>query len=311
MTDHDDLNASEKTSSDDVAPQHVQDEIAALLRSSARSSDVSEVMPSAVEDRIRAALRAEMSSQSASTPAPGKPPQTATIVPLPGRARRASQCSAAQDAAPQAPAVPAEFEHAQRFAAPEPKTQQAQPIGSGSIGSGSGASGSVVSLEDQRRKRRGKAILGLSAAAAVIMVGGTAVVSMTAKSNHDSAETTNLASRVTVTESNRSYTSDNLTTQAASLTQANSFKQVEDTPENRAKYGALVSKASVNTCIAAINSVKTADVKKVYADFGTYDSKKAVVVVVEKNSGDSDVWVVNSTCTKADDAITGPKAIDS
>ena len=263
------------TDQDDLAPQDVQDQISALLRSSARTSDVSTQMPADVEQRIRSALAQERPISRTSTPP--------TVVPLPARRESPRETQSATTSS-------------EAIELPRQHTATTPSIHS------------VASLEAHREKRSGrrKLWMGLSAAAAVAVIGGATVYSTMSGTPTQDAKPTTMASRVSVTESDQNYTGANLSTQAATLTRENSYTKIADTPENRAKYGAMVAKEGINTCLSSLNALSASDVKQIHADFAMYESKPAVIVVVEKMKGGSEVWVVNNTCTRKEDKVAGP-----
>ena len=298
----------DESTAGELAPDSVQAEIAALLRSSAAQQDASLTMPGDVESRIRNALRAEAGASKAAPP---------TIIPLPQRSgsrtaragsstpdasrpQETAKSSFAADTADRHSAAPLR-DQATTFATPKPSEKAAE---------------NVHSLSEHRNRRRfgKKGLAGAGAAAAVVIglgVGGpaalTALNDPEPGQTQSTADETMFASRVT--NSQRSYTKDALATQAASLPTNTSFPVVQDTPENRAKLGHLASKDNINKCIDLLNHYRAQDISKVFADFGTYQGQPAVVVVVQKKDSTQDVLVVNTTCQTASDELLAPQPL--
>lgn len=288
---------------DDVAPDPVQQDIAAMLRRAAETNDGPR-MPADVSSRIRAALDEERRAMSSGYSDPGRQSDAQpTVVPLP---RRHSQ-TARTGETPEASQVRSDF-----ATPPESRWDSGAPTGAAADRSTGRKHDNVASFEAHREKRGNRKIwTALSAAAAVVAVGGVSAKMSGLGSDEPTTSGTSYASKVSVTQSDRAYDSNNLATQAASLTTNNSFPTIKDTPENRQKLGAMVSSERVSTCVNAVNSLKPQEIKHIYADFGTYSGKQAVIVVVEKTSGSRDVWVVSQSCQKAQDKLAGPKPVST
>lgn len=290
----------------DVAPQHVQDEISELLQHAAQQDGPSLRMPGHVEARLRDALDAERarSRPTENATSTGAPP---TVVPLPMRRSPAPQ----EDDSTQA-AVP--------YAA-TPRHEVEAPAQS--MSDREGASVSSLSEHRSRRKGLGKAALALGAAAAVA-IGAVAVTSqMNNKSDGGSVAAQSpaassasgdqgaqsYASRVRVTQTQTQYTSASLKDQAAALPTSSS-PAIQSVTAEAQSLGPLATEQGVKSCLAAVNaSVKSAP-DKIYADFGTYEGKKAVIVVTVKGK-EKTAWVVSRTCSKGSDKLAGPETIST
>lgn len=284
---------------DDFADDDVQREIAARLRAHATTSSSDMAMPADVAARIRAALADEAGAAAS-------PVQPHTVIPLPRRAPSSAPSAAG------AGSVEDDFAHEhtvemetsapaspQRFAAPGPSASRETD-----------APASYVTSLDAARKKRTR-LAGLGAAAATVVIAGSfGAGQMVADQGNQGESSTTFASKVRVTDSGRSYSHQNLRTQAASL-RTSSEPDIKDSPEAQNRLGALVTPQGLQSCLATLNSTMAQNPKRIYADFGQYESQKAVIVVVEKADSTSEVWVVKGTCSRSDDKIAGPEDIQA
>lgn len=292
----------------DVAPEHVQDRVSAMLRAAATDETRDAAMPRDVEARLRAAFAEEfgrMPSPDAEKPAPRRhaPSAGGTLVPLPGRARAVSDSDEVTH--------PAGTVEASGWTSSDPRpgaSQRAQ---------GSSPAASTISSlgahRDRKKGRFGKAALALGAAAAVA-VGAVGVSkslgdkdSQVADAPSASQSQQNYASRVRVTQSETRYRSSTLSTQAASLPTSKSTP-IEPKQADAQSLGPLATGTGVQSCLDAVAGTLEQAPDKVYADFGTYDGKPAVIVVTVKD-GKKTAWVVSRTCSTSSDLEAGPTPI--
>lgn len=315
MTPHDEPRRPE---SDDVAPDHVQDAIAAMLRRHAEQDSTHTTMPGDVEARLRGVLAAEMARAPHRRDASTAGPQT--VVPLPSRA--ASGPSVSSDAAgPQgsdtsssAPAGTAARssdgvrQHAVPGAAPAPRA---------GVRADDGAS--VTSLEGRQRRSSGlaKGAMALGAAAAIAIgaiaidrqLGSSGGGSQTAQETTSSSSGQNYASQVRITETATKYTSTDLPQQASALPSSTSAP-LDPSAASVRSLGPLTTSEGVQHCLSAVNGATATHPDKIYADFATYDGEDVVVVVTVKGSTKT-VWVVSRGCEKATDLKAGPSTIST
>lgn len=291
----------------DVAPDHVQDRVSAMLRAAAKDDARDAAMPSDVEARIRAAFASEFDG-AASAPAEHTTtkattaPASGTVVPLPGRGRPVSE-----DAEVTHPAGTVEESG---WNAREARSSSPRPAGSTPAPSG------VSSLDahrDRKKGRLGKAALALGAAAAVAVGAVTVSKSLDGKDSQvadapgSSQSQQNYASRVRVTQTETRYNSSTLATQAASLPTSKSTP-IEAKQADAQSLGPLATGTGVQSCLDAVASSVHQAPDKVYADFGTYDGKPAVIVVTVK-AGKQTAWVVSRSCSRSSDLKAGPTPI--
>ncbi|QNK53337.1 hypothetical protein H7F30_03160 [Dermacoccus sp. PAMC28757] len=302
----------------DLAPEHVQDEISALLRRSAAEDGPELAMPSDVEARMREAFKAEFGDRASGFDESKRASSgSSTVVPLPARPRRTESAQRTEydpDATRPASVTPSR---------PAP----ARPAAETSARAESERDHSVASLDAHRARKKGgfgKAALALGAAAAVAI--GAVGVSKSLGGNDDAQVadgpspsssvssgandgTQNYASRVRVTQTETQYTSDSLATQAASLPTSTSTP-IEPKQADAQSLGPLATGTGVQSCLDAVDVGLAQAPDKVYADFGSYDGQPAVIVVTVKD-GKKTAWVVSRTCSKADDLKAGPTPIST
>lgn len=290
----------------DVAPEHVQDRVSAMLRAAAKADARDAAMPVDVEARIRAALVGEFEGAASSSgdktePTPALAPTTGTVVPLPGRR------PVSEDAEVTHPAGTVEESG---WAAGDARSSSNRPTGTSASPAG------VSSLDAHRNRtkgRLGKAAIALGAAAAVAVGAVTVSKSLdgedspVADAPASSQTQQDYASRVRVTQTETRYSSNTLATQAASLPSSKSTP-IEAKQADAQSLGPLATGAGVQACLDAVASSLDRAPDKVYADFGTYNGKPAVIVVTVKD-GNQTAWVVSRFCNKSSDLKAGPTPI--
>lgn len=327
MTPHDDPRRPE---SDDVAPDHVQDAIAAMLRRHAEQDSTHTTMPGDVEARLRGALAAEMARAPRRPDASTSAPQT--VVPLPSRSAAgpsgssgASGASGSSDAAahhgsqtsPATPVRASDRPARSSDAARQHAVPGAAPASRAGVRDDDGAS--VTSLEGRRRRSSGlvKGAMALGAAAA-IAIGAIAIDrqlessdggSQTAQEATSSPSGENYASQVRITETATKYTRADLAQQASALP-ASTSAPLDPSAASARSLGPLTTSQGVQRCLSAVNEAAATHPDKIYADFATYDGQDAVVVVTVKGSTKT-VWVVSRGCEKATDLKAGPSTIST
>ena len=320
----------EAAASGDAAGDAVQQDVTAMLRAAAED-DAGSVMPDDVEARLRAALSAEFSSAPWAGDAPSEAPPQQGGEPGADAGSGAARRPIPPPAATPLPTRPARAERELVDESDEPTRIPGHSRGAASRpahGADRAAAASspveparqgatVTQLEDHRRRRSTatKAALALGAAAAVALgaVGVTKAVRtddapVADSATHQSTDPTTLASRVRVTQSETRYTAAGLNAQAASLITSRATP-VEPVQANAQALGPLATAEGINTCLDAVGEAAAQEPTKVYADFGTYDGARAVVVVTVAPDGRKNAWVVSRTCHRADDLLAGPQEI--
>lgn len=302
------------------APQHVQDDVTALLRQAARDEAT---MPAEVEARLRQALASEFGGSAFEGSAHGgtSDARPAATRPVDDDVTRPSS---GRPAGARVTALP------QRGGVNDEITRPARSSGSVNQTSGTPSSvrpaaqeegATVVSLDGHRnRSRRVRtAALALGAAAAVA-IGATTAVQMNksddapvaakgaAPSSSEGAGG-NYASRVRVTQSETKYESASFAKQARALP-ASKATPVEPVQANAQSLGPLATGEGVQSCLDAVTKGITSMPDKVYADFATYDGAPAVIVVTEKG-GNRTAWVVSRTCHASSDLKAGPTSLQT
>lgn len=274
MTTHEPRTGDDDQPSVPMAPDDVQQSISALLHDAARKDDAALRMPADVEANIRNALRAERLAQEkpaarAASESTGARPQT--VIPLPSRPRaQAPEQSAGSQAATAVPVPNARVSSASH----SPQSEGA----------------SVASLAEHRGRKgsRGRMLIGLGAAAAVLI--GTVGVWHQSTNQH-SAGGPQATGDVRVTDSNTAYETTTFTRQSAKLTSA-SYPELTQQHATKAGLGTLPSQEQLTACVNSLATFLHGNPDKIYADFGTYNGQKSLIVVID-HDGKKTAWALN------------------
>ncbi|MDF8263870.1 hypothetical protein [Luteipulveratus flavus] len=118
----------------------------------------------------------------------------------------------------------------------------------------------------------------------------------------DGSGSVNPMDKVSIQNSGRDYTAAGLTTEAAALkTQSGSIDPIR---AEAIGLGPAATARGLLDCLKGLGpQLVTAD--RIAADFGMYEGKPAIVVVITDN-GKSNVWVFSRQCSQGSGKIAGP-----